>query len=116
MNPIFQKIEDRLTGMRRADYWASQPAVLDYAVEETGRIREHQQQSEHVLQLRLAVTYWANPAQERDARRATEHVLLHALYADILQPLAALRRACTSGTREEALALCGEIESKALGR
>lgn len=110
MSSLLSRLEDRATHMS-GRCWP-RPLTVDVATAPTGNIGHHIDRShEHELCLRLRVTYWANKAQEFDARQEATKALLHLLYADALGELAMLRRAISSGDQNEAYERALRIES-----
>jgi hypothetical protein len=68
---------------------------------ETGKIQHAMGgQVQYELRLALSVTYWANQAQRREARRNAESALKDVLYRDVVSRLAQLRSMLNCSDRE----------------
>jgi hypothetical protein len=108
---ILDKIEQRVTGQRRAEDWRAPEVKYAEHCGLTGntRLDGFAEQAEHVLELRLAVTFWANPVQVNDCRRSAEQLLLRTLYADAHVALARIRHAANCGDRAQAVSWCNEL-------
>lgn len=100
---LLQKLEDRATGVLRADNdGVTQGFVLTERITEERPYGFATQQA-YCLELRLSVAYWANDTQHDGERRRAEKLLERILYADTRLPLQGLRVALHARSYEQAL-------------
>lgn len=69
------------------------------------------QNEEWLLEARVWVKFWANPAQIHDAQKIALRALYAGIYQEILRELPRLRLAISDGTRPLAFSICDKMES-----
>ncbi len=112
MSAIDNLIE-RATGVLRPDPFAKQALMVCCKEQATGKEQPggFATQAQFVLELRVQSMYWANKAQQIDARRHAEAVIVQLLYDEALLPLRMLRQAAFNGDCEAVLQLSCKLES-----
>lgn len=110
---VFEKLEERATGMCRPDEFERKPVSIEFECVETGDTRPstYTRQFEHELRLRLFARFWCNKAQFVDERQHAERVLANLLYRDVLEALDGIAHAVSDGDRRAALNRCAELRS-----
>lgn len=95
---------------RRENFWA-EPVRATFEQKPTGEMRPHitSYNTEHVLSVTLAVTFWANSAQMSEARQVAERALADLLYRDVLGKLSQIEHAVMDSDGRRAFAACGEL-------
>src|SRR5688572_30795343 len=104
---IFDKIQERLTGLVRLDWFGRQPLSMAFTEQETGETRPVMDRcTQHQLVLELGVQFWANKAQYHDAKVIAKRSLANLLYRDVLSDLAGIEHAISDGNKLAALKRC----------
>lgn len=110
------KIIDRLykksDGIRRMDDFRS-PAFFEIETGQTGATRPGTDaNTQHYLEAKVSVTFWANQAQYERARELAQQALVHRLYGEILGELSELRLQISNGDRRAAMEAVDRLGSK----
>jgi hypothetical protein len=110
---IFQKLEERATGLRMASSMR-QPVAVQLECEKTGNYRPHtlDANEEYELTCKVRATFWANRAQRDDGRRYAERALAEILYRDVIEALARIEHAISDGEALDALRLCSQLRKR----
>lgn len=110
---IFDKLDDKLTGMRRPIQLWGDPISVKMAARETGNVRPYTPDAnvEHELSATVLVRFWANSAQLPYARETAERALATLLYSDVLAKLSQIEHAVMNDDGPAAYQACGEMRS-----
>lgn len=110
MSNIFERLEERATGMRMPRSMR-RPVTIEVDSEKTGEVRHYMLDAneEYELTCKVRVTFWANSAQRFQERRFAERALSSFLYRDVLEVLGRIEHAVSDGDANDALRLCGEL-------
>lgn len=113
---ILDKLQERPTYARRASGF-DRPAVTEMDCRPTGDVRLYtiDVNEEYELSAKIAIKFWANPAQHTHARRVAEKVLLQRLYGDTLALLGEAEKAVCDGDAKAVLCIIDTIRSNLVG-
>lgn len=112
MSSVFDNLTERATGMVGRDDFGRPPLSCVLKDDPTGQIRDYttDRNEQFALTALLTVTYWANRAQRREARKVAEKTLASLLYSDALRALAGIRQAVSDGDRSLAMTRIADLE------
>ena len=109
---IIEHLQEKSEAIRRMDDFRS-PDFFKIESGQTGKvIPGTDANTEHYLEAKIAVTFWANQAQYHDARKLAQEVLVHRLYGDVIAELSELRLQISNGDRVACLMTVDRLGSK----
>lgn len=107
---ILDHIQQRATGMYgKSDFGAS--PITEMRCEPTGNMRDggFSTSEEYELSAKIAIRFWANKAQHREARKVAEQALLNRLYGETLALVNEAKKAVFDGDAAATIAVLNKI-------
>ena len=111
---ILEKVQEVETRTKRMQEFVPLIAIKAKETDESrlGEFGSFSDQTRFILQVVIAVDFWANRAQYNDSRKMAERYLLAKLYENLRPHLIDLRKAVSDGSLHDAIDALGKLQQE----